>query len=91
MRTCQYFDHVVGAARLHKWIMKGEVEGTRKKGIPRKSWIGEVGEAVELGMVECSRSRAQRYGKRWSWAWWSAVGLERRGAGSGGAGHGGVQ
>ena len=35
-------------------------------------------EAVELGMVECSRSRAERWGKRWSWAWWSAVGLERR-------------
>ena len=33
---------------------------------------------MELGMVECSRSRAQRCGKRWSWAWWSAVGLERR-------------
>ena len=48
-------------------------------------------EAVELGMVECSRPRTQRCGKRWSWAWWNAVGLERRGGGSGGAGHGGVQ
>ena len=48
-------------------------------------------EAVELGTVECSRSRSERCGKRWSWARWSAAGLERRGAGSGGAGHGGVQ
>ena len=48
-------------------------------------------EAVELGMVECSRPRAQKCGKRWSWAWWNAEGLERRGGGSGGAGNGGMQ
>ena len=46
---------------------------------------------MELGMVECSRLGSERCGKRWSWAWWSAVGLEHRGGGSGGAGHGGVQ
>ena len=30
-------------------------------------------------MVECSRLGSERCGKRWSWAWWSAVGLEHRG------------
>ena len=51
MRKCQYFDDIARAARrLQKLLIEGKVEGTRKRGRLRNSWIGKVREL--MGLVE---------------------------------------
>ena len=56
----KYFGHTLRHDSLEKLIMQGRVEGSRRRGRPRRRWMDDVVEWLEMGAEEAVRLAADR-------------------------------
>ena len=59
-RKLAYFGHVVRAERLQRHLMDGRVEGERRRGRPRRTWVTDVTEATNQRYHQCVRTVQRR-------------------------------
>ena len=51
-RKLQWFGHVIRSDGMAKTILQGYVEGNRRRGRPKKSWINNIEDWTELSLAE---------------------------------------
>ena len=54
-RKLAYFGHVVRAEKLQRHLMDGRVEGERRRGRPRRTWVSDITEATNQSYCQCVR------------------------------------
>ena len=59
-RKLQYFGHVVRGERLQRRLLDGQVEGTRGRGRPRRTWMTDIKETTGKKYAECVRTVQRR-------------------------------
>ncbi len=68
----QYFGHVArgSAGELALIVMEGDVEGSRRRGAPRKQWLDNIKEWSRRSYQECKQLAQDRTRwRRMSWKW----------------------
>ena len=66
-RKAKYFGHLVRRNRLQKVLIAGKVEGRRRRGRPRKTWLSDVTQWTGLNLAECvTRAEERHYWRRLS-------------------------
>ena len=59
-RKIQYLGHIIRGNEIQKDLVEGKVEGTRKRGRPRSSWLGEIEKWTGMKMIELTRMANNR-------------------------------
>ena len=59
-RKLTYYGHISRHDSMQKDILEGKIEGTRGRGRPRKSWIGNIKETTRMTMQECGKRAKDR-------------------------------
>ena len=59
-RKLAWFGHAIRHDSLYKTILQGILEGSLRRGRPRKSWGANVKEWTELGMQDLLDAASQR-------------------------------
>ncbi len=54
-RKARYFGHIIRGERIQKELMEGKVEGTRKRGRPRRTWMSDIQEWTQMTYTQCAR------------------------------------
>ena len=54
-RKIQYLGHIIRGSEIQKDLLEGKVEGTRKRGRPRNSWLSEIEKWTGKKILELTR------------------------------------
>ena len=54
-RKIQYLGHIIRGSEIQKDLLEGKVEGTRKRGRPRSSWLSEIEKWTGKKILELTR------------------------------------
>jgi hypothetical protein len=65
-RKIQYFSHIKRHSGMERTIMEGMVAGKRGRGRPRRRWIQDVKETLNLSIAEVRDLARDRESFRWS-------------------------
>ena len=61
IRRLQWFDHITRQPEsLAHTIMHGSIEGSRRRGHPKLTWLRSIQEWTELNITECIRVAENR-------------------------------
>ena len=59
-RKCAYFGHVIRGNGLQRALLEGKVDGTRKRGRPRRTWSSDVLEWLKIRYPTATRAALHR-------------------------------
>ena len=76
-RKLQYLGHIIRGDEIQKDLIEGKVEGTRKRGRPRSSWLGEIEKWTGKKMIQLTRLATNRF----CWRTMTSKVLEDKGTG----------
>ena len=59
-RKVKYFGHMMRAAGLQKRLLQGKIEGQRRRGRPRRTWMRDITEWTQLTVPQCMQQSGER-------------------------------
>ena len=62
-RQLQYFGHLIRAGGLQRLLLEGKVEGTKRRGAQRRTWMKDISEWTGMNYKNCVRCAMDR--RRW--------------------------
>ena len=62
-RKMEYFGHLVRSEGFQRLLLDGKIEGTRRRGAQRRTWVRDIVDWADMNYCECVRLAYDR--KKW--------------------------